>query len=157
LQEDQTRYVFVEGFLLYASTKIDEILAKRIFLTIGKRTCFERRQATKPVPTIYFDRLLWPGFIANNSSILNRTDILILDGEQSPEQILAQALDYLNGKHVVEARSKHEYNLSNNENLQELYERFERLLQEGLESQPDNDARPHSNNASSRSSICLIL
>ncbi len=55
-------YLFVEGFLLFYPPLIP-LFDKKIFLCIGKETCYNRRMATTRVAEGYFQKLLWPGII----------------------------------------------------------------------------------------------
>jgi len=63
--------VIVEGFLLFTNTSVVESLDLKIFLTIPKQTCFERRNATKWAHPNEFKTLIWPEYVKHNQHLSN--------------------------------------------------------------------------------------
>jgi hypothetical protein len=104
-------FVFVEGFLLFADESIRKRCDYEIFLTISRRSCWTRRQSTKPVPSRYFDLILWPSFVKYNAFeyLLGPSEhenaakrLLILDSDSmDADSIFQSALQFLEDKNVV--------------------------------------------------------
>jgi len=106
------------------SADFTNIFHKKIMLTISKKTCFIRRNSTTCVPTDYFEKILWPAFREHNNSVLEMNDVLILNGEDSPETILTNTTKYLIGESVPSSPEIHRRNLQDDENLEDLYELY---------------------------------
>jgi len=97
--------LFVEGFLVFAIPEVDDLFDLRIFLSIDKETCRQRRLASgkrgrqRTSMPAYFQHAIWPAYLKYNSAILNNCfhdeQICILDGNQDPRQILCDTINVL--------------------------------------------------------------
>ena len=67
-----TKFLFLDGILLFNHEGIYDACDLRFFLTLNKETCHERRQLRRydpPDPPGYFDRVVWPYYIKNLAEI----------------------------------------------------------------------------------------
>jgi len=122
-QENKNQIILVEGFLLFSFPNLLRRFAKKIFLTISKKTCFQRRMATTPVPVPYFEHILWPAFCKYNAVICQQADVLILDGERKADDLLKDALDYLENRSVASS-PLHQRNITDHEDLSKHYDYY---------------------------------
>jgi len=109
-QRDGYPLVIVEGFLLFTNFSVVELLNLKIFLTIPKHTCFERRSATKWAHPNEFNNLIWPEYVKHNQKVLSRflkqkeektkIDFVVLDGKDRIDNIFNMALAFVVGKPV---------------------------------------------------------
>jgi uridine kinase len=95
----EPNYLFIEGFLLF-QPHVLRYFDIKIFLSISRETCYERRMSTTPVPENYFSELVWPGYLKHNQFILEMKDVLILDGEAEKESIKEKAKTYIVSRDV---------------------------------------------------------
>jgi len=126
-RKPEQKYILIESFILYSSPSIVELLHKKIYLTISKKTCFLRRNTTTCVPPVYFEQILWPAFRTHNKNILDDPSILIINGENPVDLVTSSVIDYLEGKenNLLSATEIHRNNLEDNENIQVLYQIFD--------------------------------
>jgi hypothetical protein len=82
------------GFLLF-QPKLLPLITKKIFITVDKPTCYSRRMDTFPVPEEYFQKLIWPYYLKQNSHVSQLQDVLLLDGTIPSEEQLVLALNFV--------------------------------------------------------------
>jgi uridine kinase len=66
-----------EGFLLFAHAEVLRELDVKIFLSISKEVCYQRRMSTKRVSEEYFEKVLWPSYLRYNSHIFTVNGLAI--------------------------------------------------------------------------------
>jgi len=101
----EDRILFVDGFLLYSNQKIIELLDVKMFVSISKSTCFERRLArNRGTSKLYFEKIIWPSYLTYNADYVDfkcgphGDDTLVLDGERRHDEIFNEAVHYLQQK-----------------------------------------------------------
>jgi len=95
-------FLFVEGFLIFAKDEVEKLFDQKIFVSIPRETCYQRRldlnsKWTQPEPNFepYFKYIVWPSYIQNNKHCTGIKDLFVIDGKNSQEQIFEEAKTYL--------------------------------------------------------------
>src|SRR5687768_3977934 len=60
----------------------------------------------------YFNRLVWPNYVAHNAFVLQSEDFVVLNGEEEPQVLFEQAVQVLAGKNVLQSRELMERSLA---------------------------------------------
>lgn len=103
---NRPHYIIVEGFLLFQRPTLCALFDKKVFLSISKQICFERRMRTKAVPVRYFEELLWPHYVKYNKPVLKMDDVLIVDGEASAEHVQQTVTAHIEGASVLSSEER---------------------------------------------------
>lgn len=90
--KEKTKYIVLEGFLLFYDKRIVELLDYKIWMNISRKVCYHRRMTTKPVKPEYFDKNLWPGHLEYKKQVFDDkeliTDMTEIDGTLKSQEIL---------------------------------------------------------------------
>ncbi len=108
--------------MLFQRPTLCALFDKKVFLSISKQTCFERRMRTKAVPVKYFEELLWPHYVKYNKPLRDRDDVLIVDGEAPAEQV----------RRIVEHYIEDKIALPTGDELKRLHAMLKTRLKRGL-------------------------
>lgn len=128
---NRPHYIIVEGFLLFQRPTLTALFDKKVFLSVTKQICFERRMRTKAVPVKYFEELLWPHYVKYNKPVINMDDVLIVDGETVAEQVQQTVAAYIEDKTA----------LPSGEELKRLRAMLKTRLKRGLKCSIPTDLR----------------
>lgn len=102
-----TKYVILEGFLLFYDKRLVELLDYKFWLEISKQVCHDRRMNTKPVEEDYFANNVWPGYQKYRKRVFDSdelvTDVTEIDGTINIHEIVKTALNKMGIKYEIPA------------------------------------------------------
>ena len=114
------KYIITEGFLLFKQP-IFYNFNKSIFIYVSKEESKKRRMETKPVTEEYFENLVWPNYLKNNSHLAKMKrekekklgeDILVLDStKETVEEMTNKAIKFIFNKKDIKRDLKKEEEL----------------------------------------------
>ncbi|XP_064620039.1 nicotinamide riboside kinase 1-like [Lineus longissimus] len=87
----ESRFLLVEGILIFNHRDLSSLFDKKFFLTLPKEESFKRRKLREylpPLPPDYDERVTWPMYLKHKKEITNQRDIVYLDGTMLQEDVL---------------------------------------------------------------------
>jgi len=102
--EKKVGFIFVEGFLLYTNPNLNQLFDQKYFIVIPRDICHKRRADINllwkyPEPNFeqYFEHVIWPSYLKYNSHVPNQKDTIMLDGQNTIENLFSEITNYLLG------------------------------------------------------------
>lgn len=100
--ENNTRLLILEGFLLFNCKQLADICDLKYSLTLTREQCWERRKKRTYNPADvpgYFEKVVWPEYMRHQSEIMKDTNlhksIIFIDGSKDQEEIFTFVSSHL--------------------------------------------------------------
>lgn len=92
--------LIVEGFLIYNDQRINQLCQLRFHFRLSYDVGLQRRlirtfKHINPNPQWYYKNFIWPMYNKHLNEVPNKSDLMVLDGEQDIDSIYVQAFEII--------------------------------------------------------------
>jgi len=94
-QNEQFRFLILEGFQLYCERRIFDLVDIKIWLEIPEDVIYERRMRTKPQTDEYFQNLILPSYREYKLGCDQMENVFKIDGTKSKELIFMECIQII--------------------------------------------------------------
>eukprot|EP01116_Phalansterium_solitarium_P006919 TRINITY_DN19351_c0_g1_i1.p1 TRINITY_DN19351_c0_g1~~TRINITY_DN19351_c0_g1_i1.p1 ORF type:complete len:226 (-),score=25.84 TRINITY_DN19351_c0_g1_i1:218-895(-) len=98
IADSKTRFVVLEGFMLFHDTALFELLDARLWLDVSHDCCYERRMRTKPLPHMHFVNWVWPNYLTYSARVRADASVERISGELPEDDVFQLAWRHLSAR-----------------------------------------------------------